>query len=87
MSVTFRQTNKSSCTIIAGHRKIASRMEACFSCNETFENFIDKPEAKSQSKAQDPTGPKKEKRNLASGLVTKILWAIHPTHHPTTHNF
>ena len=42
---------------------------------------IDKPEAKAQSKA--PKSPKKGKRNLASGLVTKILWA---THHPT-HNF
>ena len=38
---------------------------------------IDKPEAKSQSKAQSP---KKGKRNLASRLVTKILW---PNHHPT----
>ena len=37
---------------------------------------IDKPEAKSQSKAQSP---KKGQRNLASGLVTKILWAT--THH------
>ena len=28
--------------------------------------LIDKPEAKSQSKAQAPKGPKKGKRNLAS---------------------
>ena len=34
--------------------------------------LIDKPEAKSQSKAQSPKKPKKGKRNLATGLVTKI---------------
>ena len=40
-------------------------------------SFFDKPKAKSQSKAQ---ARKKGMRNLASGLVTKILWAT--THHP-----
>ena len=40
-----------------------------------FFDIFDKTEAKSQSKAQAPKGPKKGKSNLASGLVTKILWA------------
>ena len=37
-----------------------------------------------QVPVQSP-GPKKGKRNLASGLVTKILWGTLPT--PPTHNF
>ena len=36
----------------------------------SISQLFDKPEAKSQSKAQSP---KKEKRNLASGQDTKIL--------------
>ena len=50
------------------------------------QQVIDKPEAKSQSKAQSPKpqkAPKREKRNLASGLVTKILWATTTPPHPT----
>ena len=38
------QTNKSKLlynhSVKSGHRKIDSLMETCFSCNETFENFI-----------------------------------------------
>ena len=42
-------------------------------------------QAQGQVLVQSP-GPKKAKRNLASGLVTKILWATTPPDHPT-HNF
>ena len=44
----------------------------------SLKSRIDKPKAKSQSKAQSSKGPKKGKRNLASGLATKILKATHP---------
>ena len=49
------------------------RGAVCEYDNNIIKFLIDKPEAKSQSKA--PKSPKKGKRNFASGLVTKILWA------------
>ena len=58
-----------------------------------FSHSVSQKENNLQAQGQVPVqslGPKKGKRNLASGLVTKILWATthHPTqpHHPT-HNF